>query len=200
VPQLPANPCQPDTVLEPFQSNLTVPHARKVDPGHIHEINIGETHVDLAPGMRVPAWGYGAAGHAISSPGPLLEVAAGCPVVVRWKNRLPRSRLPGATPPELPFVTSLIDPTAPTTGPGNPQNNTGAEGGGPETDRLNGLAGSAGRASTCTARTRRRTPMAGRTTCPRRAVRSSPSTTIRTTTPTSASPRWARSSGITTTR
>ncbi|MDB5388293.1 MAG: hypothetical protein JWM11_3939 [Planctomycetaceae bacterium] len=107
--QPPLNPCVDGQELSPFQAVLQPQVAHHLKPGLVHEIEIAPTSVELQPGLTVPAWGYGIGGD-VTSPGPLLEVAAGETVVVRWKNCLPGSALPHQTPPELPFATSIIKP------------------------------------------------------------------------------------------
>ncbi len=128
-----SDPRDHNSFIDPFQATLAVPRAHRLHGGHLHELDIGETHVELAPGLTVPCWGYGPPG-AITSPGPLLEVEANHPTLIRWTNRLPASRVLGQTPSEYPFKTALV-PFDDGSGE-SPQNFPGADGAPPEVERL----------------------------------------------------------------
>jgi o-aminophenol oxidase len=129
----PPNPIRPDQTLAPFQASLSPPQAQHLRPGSVHEVDIAETtmaiHPDLPP---VAAWGFGTEAH-ITSPGILLEVAAGQQTWVRWRNRLPasvRPADPGQPPARLPIATAVLpDPHEDTD---SVQNYLGSQGGPPE--------------------------------------------------------------------
>ncbi|HEX3732204.1 MAG TPA: multicopper oxidase domain-containing protein [Mycobacteriales bacterium] len=129
----PPNPLRPDQRLAPFQAPLIPPQAHRLRPESVHEVDIAETtmaiHPDLPP---VPAWGFGIEGH-ITSPGILLEAAAGRETWVRWRNRLPASVHPWdptQPPARLPIATAVLqDPNGDTD---SVQNYLGAQGGTPE--------------------------------------------------------------------
>jgi spore coat protein A len=129
----PENPVHPGEVLGPFQAVLHPPRALRLGSGHEHLVDIAETHVDLHPDLPpVPAWGFGCHGH-VSSPGPLLEVMADQPAVVRWRNRLPASVNSGdPTQPTatLPFSTVVVDD--PNGDSDSVQNHLGDQGGVPQ--------------------------------------------------------------------
>jgi spore coat protein A len=130
----PANPLDPNRPLPPFRAALPVPAAHALVPGLINELDIAPTLVALHPDLPpVPSWGYGV-DRRVSSPGPLLEVTAGTPVRVRWRNRLPASvhpHDPGAAPAELPFETAVL-PADPSDTTDLAQNRLGREGAPPE--------------------------------------------------------------------
>ena len=129
------DPRQPNLPLPPFVTKLAVPRSHRLDGGLVHEINTGETQVELMAGLTVPCWGYGPCDGPITSPGPLLEVEADHPVVIRWSNRLPASLVPGQTPPAYPFLTAVV-PFDDTSNNESPQNRPGEEGAPPEAARL----------------------------------------------------------------
>lgn len=127
----PKDPCRNGVELKPYEAQLSVPQVRRLRPGHIHEIDIGPTTVEITPGRHVPAWGYGFKGEPITSPGPLLEAMVNEPTIVRWHNCLPHSRVPGHPRPDFPFRTALVqaDPNSSDPDLQCPQNKLGAEGG-----------------------------------------------------------------------
>jgi spore coat protein A len=125
----PPNPAKPGQALDPFQAVLYPPRAHLLGSGGEHEIDIAETRLDLHPTLPpVLVWGFGSRGQ-VHVPGPLLEVTADQPVVVRWRNRLPASVLPGA-PASLPFVTAVVEDPDPDND--SVQNHLGDQGGTPE--------------------------------------------------------------------
>ena len=124
---LPKHPCDDNQTLNRFQAELTPPTLHKLNSDGINNIRIAPTDVEVYPGLTVPAWGYGLEGNAVTSPGPLLEVDVGKPAVVRWKNCLPASSVPGQDQPALPFATSFLDD-----GANGDLNNIGIEDGIPD--------------------------------------------------------------------
>lgn len=108
--------------LQPFQALASPSRPYRVE-GHVEDrlvLDIADTQLRVHPGLPpVPAWGYGLAGR-VTSPGPLLEVPAGRPLRIRFRNRLSG---------ELPFMTSRVvgDDDADST-----QNHVGAAGGVPQ--------------------------------------------------------------------
>lgn len=129
-----ATPCGPDVLaarfaglanplggpaLQPFHASLEPPRSYKIE-GHLEGrlvVDIAPTEMRIHPGLPpLPAWGYGLAGK-VTSPGPLLEVPAGRPLRIRFRNRLTGG---------LPFLTSLVagDDDADST-----QNHAGVAGG-----------------------------------------------------------------------
>jgi FtsP/CotA-like multicopper oxidase with cupredoxin domain len=134
----PDNPVRPGQALAPFRAQLHPPRAHRLSAERLHEIDIAPTEIRVHPDLPpIPAWGYGFYG-AATSPGPLLEVAAGQRTRVRWRNRLPASSYPNdphRPPASLPFATAVLpDPNFDTdsvlnhlgTGGGGPENTSGA--------------------------------------------------------------------------
>ncbi|NBO64323.1 MAG: hypothetical protein EBU88_05665 [Acidobacteria bacterium] len=120
------HPYQPDTLISLFETSLDIAKSHKLYGKHVHETNIGETRVDLAPGLEnVSAWCYGISGTNITSPGPLLEVQAGHPVIIRWNNCLPASMMPDGMKAKSPFATTIVTPQSKDD---QPQNQPGSKG------------------------------------------------------------------------
>ncbi|MCL2581946.1 MAG: multicopper oxidase domain-containing protein [Streptosporangiales bacterium] len=113
----PENPVRAGQMLRPFTAELSPPRAHELGPDQVHDISIAETTISIHPDLpALPAWGFGLGGE-ITSPGPLLEAAAGQSALVRWSNRLPGSVRPGQKPPaRLPIDTVILpqDPKAAT--------------------------------------------------------------------------------------
>ncbi len=110
-----------DTVALPtaFAAELVPP---AVHPVHDEvEMVADSTVADIHPDVRVPAWGYGFAGGPVTSPGPVLQVHAGRPVEVTWRNRI-------GPPGPLPFAYTEIDSAA-DNGDDSTQNRPGIDGG-----------------------------------------------------------------------
>jgi len=116
----PSNPFIPGQTIQPFRDNLIPQTAVKLAPNTTYSIFAAQTllrvHRDIPP---VPVWGYGLGGGIASTPGPLLEARVGEPVRIRFKNRLPGSRKPNQSAPELPFSARI----------GTDQNELGSAGG-----------------------------------------------------------------------
>ena len=126
----PENPLRSGHLLAPFRAHLHPPQAHRLSADRLHEIDIAPTQIQVHPDLpSVPAWGYGFY-RAATSPGPLLEVTAGQPTMIRWRNRLPASTYPNnpnKPAATLPFATAkLDDPEAKTD---SVQNHLGAQGG-----------------------------------------------------------------------
>jgi len=85
--------------ITPFAAVIHAPRAYSV--GDAATMRVRETTADLHPHLPpVPAWGYGRGHRPAQSPGPLIEVRAGHPSRITWRNEI--------ASPALPFLSSVV--------------------------------------------------------------------------------------------
>ncbi len=85
--------------IAPFVAPIQAPRASYV--GDAATMTVRETSAEIHPHLPpVPVWGYGRGTRPAQSPGALLEVSAGRPCSIQWRNELATQALP--------FLTSVV--------------------------------------------------------------------------------------------